>query len=154
MNGGGDWGDYGSSCPFLSSCHQSGRPVICFIVFSTNNTPPQHISNLYYLTPTSSSSPIYLLFSSPTPKTHTNFPHIPNNTHNYSFSLSTPTTGQLIKSPTHSVPNLHVAMAVSNARKMNVVRKSSHPKPSLLLTFMRKRRSVKICKCYLNHMGS
>jgi hypothetical protein len=47
-----------------------------------------------------------------------------------------------------------VAMAVSNARKMNVVRKSSHPKPSLLLTFTRKRRSVKICKCYLNHMGS
>ena len=138
-----------------TACHLLSSHTSFFFLPTT--PPPQHISNLYYLTPPSSSSSYSSSFSPhPHIKKRTRyFPHIPNNnTQTPFFSLSSRNTGPSIKSPTHSVPNLHVVTAVSNARKMNVVRKSSHPKHSLLLTFTRKRRSVKICKCYLNHMGS
>lgn len=95
---GGEWGDYGSYLSFfVIICHHLflhrrnedglSSVFIAHIVFSTNNTPPQHISNLYYLTPPSSSSSyVYLLFLLTHIKKRTrNFPHIPNNTQHHSF---------------------------------------------------------------------
>ncbi len=105
------------TCPFLSS-----YVINCFYIkekwtachlfsshtsfFSTNNSPPQHISNLYYLTPPPLLHPIFIFFfSSPTHQKRTrNFPHTPNNTHNYSFSLSTQTHKQVHQSSLQRTP--------------------------------------------------
>ena len=78
--------------------------------------------------------------------------HIRSLNHTNTLSHTYIYTGTFTTYPTPSAPNSPEETAASNARKMNVAKKSHPPKHSLSSTFTKRLPSGKICKCYSNPM--